>query len=133
MKPRKLDVTRLPISDAVRRLNPELFTASGALGAVGATKHRQPAGALVGRQAPQPSRPARLVAGAEVTVTLVAHLARRLDTDNLAHALKPLRDAIAGTLEVDDGDERLRWEYGQVETRGREGVTVKVEAKGNTQ
>jgi hypothetical protein len=88
---------------------------------------------LVGRQTPQPSRPARLVAGAEVTVTLVAHLARRLDTDNLAHALKPLRDAIAGTLEVDDGDERLRWEYGQVETRGREGVTVKVEAKGNTQ
>jgi hypothetical protein len=132
MKPRKLDVAKLPISDAVRRLNPELFSASGPLGAVGATKHRQPPGALVGRQTPQPSRPARLVAGAEVTVTLTAYLARRLDPDNLAGALKPLQDAVAGWLGIDDGDERLRWEYGQVETRGREGVTVKVEAKGKT-
>jgi hypothetical protein len=131
MKPRKLDVAKLPISDAVRRLNPELFSALGPLGAVGAKVNRQPPGALVGRQTPQPSRPARLVAGAEVTVTLTAYLARRVDLDNLAGALKPLQDAVAGWLGIDDGDERLRWEYGQVETRGAEGVTVKIESNQN--
>lgn len=50
-----------------------------------------------------------------------------LDSDNLAGGMKHLRDAIAATLGMDDGDSRLRWCYGQVQTHGGEGVMVSVE------
>lgn len=40
--------------------------------------------------------------------------------------MKPLTDAIAASLGVDDADPRLSWEYGQQQTRGEEGVFVKV-------
>lgn len=80
------------------------------------------------REAPARRRSrARVQAGAEIVVTIVAHIRRRMDDDNLATGCKPLRDAIAGELGVDDGDPNIRWEYGQVETRGRTGVTVKIE------
>ena len=42
--------------------------------------------------------------------------------------MKPLRDAIAAELGMDDADPRIRWQYGQTETRGAEGVLVMVEA-----
>jgi len=38
---------------------------------------------------------------------------RRLDSDNLAAALKHVRDGVADALGLDDGDERLRWLYAQ--------------------
>lgn len=38
-----------------------------------------------------------------------------------------MRDAVAAWLGIDDGDPRVRWEYGQVETRGAQGVLVKIE------
>lgn len=62
-----------------------------------------------------------------IRVTLIAVIRRRLDDDNLAGACKPLRDAIAMTLGIDDGSERLTWEYGQTLTRGSEGVVVRIE------
>jgi len=40
-----------------------------------------------------------------------------------------LRDAVASALRVDDGDERTRWQYGQVETRGETGVVVCIEVE----
>lgn len=60
-------------------------------------------------------------------VTLIAVRRRESDDDNNIASLKPLRDAIADTLGIDDGDGRLRWEYGQTESRGAEGVIVKIE------
>ena len=63
---------------------------------------------------------------AVVTVTMTAHLPVRMDGDNLANALKPVRDEIADWLGVDDADGRVRWECGQVETRAESGVCVKV-------
>lgn len=64
-----------------------------------------------------------------VVVTLIATIGRELDSDNLQGACKPLRDAIAESLGLDDGDGRIRWEYGQCETRGQQGVIVKVALK----
>ena len=44
---------------------------------------------------------------------------RRLDSDNLAAALKHVRDGVADALGMDDGDPRLVWLYGQ--RRGKPG------------
>ena len=62
-----------------------------------------------------------------VRVSLIVCSRRELDDDNLRGSLKPLRDAIADTLGIDDGDKRIRFEYGWHETKGEEGVMVKVE------
>ncbi len=63
----------------------------------------------------------------KVVVSLVGFRRRALDDDNFVGACKHLRDAIAARIGMDDGDPRLRWEYGQQETRGAEGVLVKIE------
>mgnify|MGYP000283041968 CR=1 FL=1 len=44
---------------------------------------------------------------------------RELDSDNLAAALKAVRDGVADALGMDDGDPRLLWCYGQ--RRGKPG------------
>lgn len=58
------------------------------------------------------------------TVSIVALRARFIDDLNNEAGCKPLQDAIAASLGIDDGDQRIRWEFGQAETRGREGVCV---------
>ena len=63
----------------------------------------------------------------EVVVTLIAVRKVEADDDNNSHSLKPARDIIAAELGLDDGDGRIRWEYGQCETRGQEGLIVKIE------
>jgi len=66
----------------------------------------------------------------EVRITLVQFRHRLLDGhDNLAYAAKPLTDAIAASLGVDDGDKRLHWHHEQLQTQGCEGVAVKIDAK----
>ena len=62
-----------------------------------------------------------------IIVTMTAHVRSLLDGDNLANALKAPRDELASWLGVDDADGRVRWQYGQSETRGKEGVCVVVE------
>jgi hypothetical protein len=102
-------------SEAFRRLNPHLF----GVGAVQGAKP-QPGGRDVAARsdAPKEGSPSRVV------VCLVGYRRRILDDDNFVGASKWLRDAIAESLGVDDGDKRLRWEYSQVETRGAEGTAV---------
>jgi hypothetical protein len=101
----------------IKKLNPDLF------GPVCGLETRKPEPAA----APPLDRGGRKHKGRPCCmVTLVVHTRRALDDDNLQGALKPLRDAIAGTLGIDDGDSRIHWEYGQVETRGWEGVAVKI-------
>lgn len=52
---------------------------------------------------------------------------RRLDSDNLAAALKHVRDGVADALGLDDGDERLRWLYAQRNGRpGEYAVLVEI-------
>ena len=62
-----------------------------------------------------------------VVVTLCAHLKKELDDDNLVGSLKPLRDAISRDIGLDDGDQRIKFQYCQVRTKGEEGVAVTVE------
>lgn len=67
----------------------------------------------------------------EIIVTMTAMIPRYFDDDNLGGALKPVRDEIADWIGIDDGDGRIRWECGQVETQGEPGVIVKVERVDN--
>lgn len=39
---------------------------------------------------------------------------RRLDDDNLRAGMKAVRDGVADALGVDDGSDRVRWEYDDV-------------------
>lgn len=113
------------VSDAVRRLNPDIF--GPALDRLDTSQHGKPARALVSKAPAQRRSRPRTQTGPEICIRLVAYLVRRMDDDNLAHAFKPMRDAIALELGIDDGDPRMRWEYGQIETRGRTGCTVNIE------
>lgn len=63
------------------------------------------------------------------TVTLWRLAPRKLDSDNLAGALKAIRDGIAEALGVDDGDPRITWRYEQERCKkGQQAVRVVVEA-----
>ena len=46
-----------------------------------------------------------------ITITRIGP--RKLDSDNLAGSAKHVRDGVADWLGIDDGDERLTWEYAQ--------------------
>lgn len=103
-------------SESFKRLNPHL---------VGGLPATQP---QPNRQQPTPRQDGRQENRArKVVVCLVGYRRRTLDDDNFVGACKHLRDAIAASLGLDDGDPCLRWEYGQHETRGAEGVMVKIE------
>jgi hypothetical protein len=47
-----------------------------------------------------------------------------MDSDNLIAGLKPLRDAVALHLGLDDADRYIDWAYAQVTTTGPVGVVV---------
>jgi hypothetical protein len=100
------------------------------------SKDRVNLGAVEAGQRQQPALPAldrgvqkrqKGKGGVEVVVTIIACRRVECDDDGAISAAKPLRDAIAHSLGMDDGDRRIRWEYGQCETRGAEGVIVKIE------
>lgn len=63
-----------------------------------------------------------------VRVTLIAVVRRQIDEhDNLRHGFKPLVDLIARELGLDDADPRIRWQYGQQITSGKQGTIVMIE------
>jgi hypothetical protein len=84
------------------------------------------------RRTRQPGKPRR--AGedpkcARVIVRITCYLKRLLDGhDNLRIGLKPLVDAIAETICIDDADGRIVWEYGQQKTAGEPCVAVVIES-----
>src|SRR5579872_4565782 len=86
---------------------------------------QQPVGLppLVGQSKRREKRKGRVA----VVVTIIACREREIDDDNLISGCKWLRDAIACSLGLDDGDKRIRWEYGQTESRGQSGMIVKIE------
>lgn len=123
MNPHVLKVTgrTLPLSKATLARNPQLFSGGGALGPMApAERKHNPASALVGQRPDQQSG----AGGLAVRVDLVGCRARKLDDDNFTAGCKPLRDAIANTLGLDDGDTRIAWRYSQIVTDGPEGVLV---------
>ena len=87
--------------------------------------HARPA--LDGEPAPQTRRATRVASGPRVRVTVIAYRRRLQDSDNSIASMKPLRDEIARWLGLDDADNCIAWEYGQHQTRGGEGVAVRVD------
>lgn len=54
------------------------------------------------------------IVGVVVHVVIIRRGPKPLDDDNLAFAYKGLRDAIAWSLDVDDADPRIKWNYSQI-------------------
>lgn len=105
------------LPDHIKRLNPHLF--------VGGVEKPLTQPNL--KEALDRGRKAQKRGTQSLVISLVRYGRLRLDDDNLAGGFKPLRDAIARSLDVDDGDSRIRWQYGQIETRGQEGTAVRIE------
>lgn len=95
------------------------------LGAVAPVERKQSAPDVLDKG----SHPQRKRTGCvELIITIIAFRPRCLDDDNsISGGTKALRDAIAATLGCDDGDKRLRWQYGQVQTNGEPGCLVRIE------
>lgn len=60
-----------------------------------------------------------------VIVRMTRYGPKKLDDDNLASAMKHIRDGIADTFEVDDADDGYHWEYRQ-ETNKEYKVKVEI-------
>lgn len=113
-------------TESVKRRNPNLY-GSQIRPAILAVETIEPKrGSRPPLDSPRPKRK-RGKGCVECIVTLIAVRKREADDDNNIASLKGCRDAITYTLGLDDGDGRLRWQYGQCETRGQEGVIVKIE------
>ena len=126
-QPLKVTGRVLPISAATRKRNPQLYgpvqAANPALDSM-ATKIHQPTArpALEQNLSRGQSSPCRL----ECVVEIIALRNAVCDADNSRNGYKPLQDAIAASLYIDDGSERIRWEYGQCHTAGPEGTIVRI-------
>lgn len=105
-------------SESFKRLNPHLFAV-------------RPVETNLPEPAPSPAldrRRAKHQTGEgslAVRVVFIVACKRRLDDDNLQGACKPLRDAVAASLGIDDGSKRLTFEYHQIHSTD-EGVIVQV-------
>jgi len=64
--------------------------------------------------------------GVVIVVSFIPYVSRPVDSDNFGSGpIKPLRDAVADSLKIDDGDSRIKWEYHEpIVTRGACGVQV---------
>lgn len=109
------------VSESVRIRNPHLYPALDQV----AARQSEPVALRPLEQGVQKRKKGK--GGVEIVVSLVTFRSRELDDDGNVAALKPLRDAIAEALGLDDGDKRIRFIYGQCETIGEFGVTVKIE------
>lgn len=93
------------------------------MGGLGAGKHAEQAPALVKDAPAKQSGKGRLA----VIVKIVTCRHRVLDSDNHVSGCKPMRDAIARSLAIDDGSERIQFEYSQLHTTGPERTIVVIE------
>lgn len=61
-------------------------------------------------------------------ITFTRYGKRKLDSDNLAASFKACRDGVADALGIDDGDERLTWEYQQAKA-GEYSIKIQIEPR----
>lgn len=106
-------------SESLKRLNPHLF---GIGSKVEVRQQPKPEAALERHVPPKQGGKIRLV------VSIIGLRRRILDDDNFTAGNKPLRDAIAATLGIDDGDKRIEFQYGQVKVQGEQVTIVKIDA-----
>ena len=116
----KVTGRKLTFSNALQRLNPDLFRVAGRVDA--AKREPNPVTAL-GQDAP-----AKQASCCRVVVRIVSFTRRAQDSDNHQAGCKHLRDTISRTLGIDDGDERIRFEYAQVESLNQKGTLVLIHA-----
>ena len=67
--------------------------------------------------------------GKRLAVLLTRYSVRRLDTDNLASAFKACRDSVAECLGIDDGEERVTWEYAQARVPSGYAIRIAIEER----
>ena len=117
-------INDLNATETIKRLNPGLF----GLGGVESKKPEQKGQTLDGRLSAQQKGECGMAKDSPVVrVTLISFRRRELDDDNLVGGFKPMRDAIARWLGLDDSQRIIDWQYGQIETKGRTGTAVKIE------
>lgn len=120
----KVTGRKLTFSEAIRKLNPEVF----ANGGVRPAQPKSESGGALERKTQTPGTSKRRVARGNAPVLRV-HLirigARMLDDDNLISGYKPLRDAIASRFGLDDNQRTIEWRYGQCQ--GDQGTIVMME------
>jgi hypothetical protein len=73
------------------------------------------------------TKQARAPMGFAGTITFTRYGWQPLDSDNLASAIKSVRDGIAKAIGVDDGSPTLEWRYEQL--HGRPALVVVMEPK----
>jgi hypothetical protein len=118
------DIKSITGSESFRKRNPALF----GLGAVGVSQPKPDAGGtLVSNQQAQARGKGSVEAGPLLRIELIRCGERILDSDNLSMSFKPLRDALARSLECDDGQPCIQWAYSQAQTTGRQGTIVRME------
>lgn len=89
-----------------------------------AKAERMKAHRLIGRSLGRRVAPVRILMPWAVVVQLTRVAPRPLDDDNLASALKAVRDGVADALGVDDRDPRVVWLVDQ--RKGKAAVEVQV-------
>lgn len=126
MRTAKIDNNHAIIRDALRKAGVEVNDMRFDIKTVSEANQREHWGAKLNRKKAQQRDFALMWKAAKVTVELPAtvtftrHSCKVLDSDNLAGALKHVRDALAREIGIDDGDERIRYEYKQVRIVKRE-------------
>lgn len=115
----QLPSNRRLLEDAIIRHGPRADVLSVGLMAKPITQP-DAAGALVEGVQKRQGRPDRV----DLRVALVRFGEKQLDDDNLKAGFKPLRDAIAASLGVDDGDKRIEWITTQCTGTGVRGTLV---------
>lgn len=110
----------LPISEATKRLNPDIF----GVGGLGVAKRKHDPQPALDKDAPK-QRPG--AGGVVIGVSIISFRRRLLDDDNNIAGNKHLRDCIAESLNLDDADPRITWDYHQIATKGQVGTLVRIQ------
>ena len=116
----KVSGRKLTFSNDTIKRNPDLFRVAGQ---VDSSKREPNPVTALGQDAP-----AKQASRCRVVVRIVSFTRRAQDSDNHQAGCKHLRDTISRTLGIDDGDERIRFEYAQVESLNQKGTLVLIHA-----
>jgi hypothetical protein len=107
-------------NETCKKLNPKLFSA---LAAVESPKRKPDPKPALGKDLP-----AQQKGKGRLAVCIIGFRKRLLDDDNFTSGgNKAIRDAIAQSIGIDDGDPIFDWQYRQVLTSGQEGTLVKID------
>lgn len=107
-------------SESFKRRNPHLF------GGMGSGKSQQDVAPTLDccNKSNQSSEKSM---GKPPRVSITSFRKRLLDHDNFVGGCKPLRDSIAASLELDDSEKFIAWEYHQIKSNGKQHTIVKID------